>query len=78
MSANYNNTFVIATGSRQNDIDEASTPIDDVIDMLREAKRQGAEHVTLGPYLPARFMVMYPEGDMASDLYAPLDEDPNA
>lgn len=35
MSANYSNTFVIATGSCQTDIDEASTPIDDVIDMLR-------------------------------------------
>ena len=69
MSADYNNTFVIATGSRQNDIDEASTPIDDVIDILREAKRMGAEHVTLGLDLNPRFTVMYPEGDMASDLF---------
>ena len=78
MSANYNNTFVIAIGSRQNDIDEASTPIDDVIDMLREAKRRGAEYVALdsGFYLLTRFTTIYSEGSMASDLL--LDEDADA
>ena len=29
----------------------------------------GAEHVTLGLDLNPRFTVMYPEGDMASDLF---------
>lgn len=77
MSANYNNTFVISTGSHRNDIDEASTPIDDLIDMLREAKRMGAEHVTLdaGHYLLTPFTVMYAEGDMASDLHPDREDD---
>lgn len=69
MSADYNNTFVIATGSCQIDIDEASTPIDDVIDTLRQAKTLGAEYVTLEPSgLLTRFLTIYPEGDMASGL----------
>lgn len=80
MSANYNNTFVIDIGSRQNVIDEASVPIYDMINMLRAAQRKGAEYVTLttddyyGPY----FITLRDEGAMASDLYAPLDENTDA
>ena len=80
MSANYNNTFVIDIGSRQNTLDEASVSIDDMINLLRAAQRKGAEYVTLttddyyGPY----FLTLHDEGEMASDLYAPLDEDADA
>lgn len=70
MSANRNNTFAISTGSYRDDIDEASTPIDDVIDMLREAKRMGAEFVTLenDNYYGSDFLTIYSEGDMVCDL----------
>ena len=71
MNANYNNTFVISVGSEQTDIDEASVDIDDMIDMLREAKRMGAEFVTLESdnLYSARFFALRDEGDMASDLF---------
>lgn len=80
MSANRNNTFVIDTGSVRASLDEASVSIYDMINMLRAAQRKGAEYVTLtadyyyGPY----FLTLHDEGEMASDLYAPLDEDPTA
>lgn len=71
MSANYSNTFVISTGSNQTNIDEASVDIDDVIDMLREAKRMGAEFVTLDSnnFHAPHFVTLRDEGDMASDLF---------
>lgn len=73
MSANLNNTFVISTGSMQVDINEASTDIDDMIDMLRHAKNMGAEFVTLstdtyGPQFRTVYRTIYNEGDMVSDL----------
>lgn len=67
MNATRNNTFIISTGSDHSDVDEASAPIDDVIDMLREAKRMGAEYVTLenGDYYGRAFLTIYNEGEMA-------------
>jgi len=83
MSANHNNTFVIATGSVQYDMDEASTPIDDMITMLRRAKNMGAEYITLGSgtYRGTKFQTVYAEGDLAGhhfDIDPDLDGDDEA
>lgn len=71
MEPTKQNTFIISTGAVQYGIGEDGVEsIEDVIQMLQQAQKEGAEYVMIatGNYRGAQYQTLRAEGDFAADL----------